>query len=110
MIVLLLVPSQECAASIRRTLADRYGSDEIRVEVSDSAALDVVSRARRQFGGMPLGFVAVDEVMALEALSSGADEVLVWPPRDDAAVQGFFGPRCAKARSGTAPPSRTTRS
>lgn len=88
--MLLLVPDSACATTLLKTLSGRYESEDIRVEIADGGASEVVSRARRQIGGNPLGFVAVDEVAALDALSSGADEVLVWPPRDDSAIHGFF--------------------
>jgi signal transduction histidine kinase/ActR/RegA family two-component response regulator len=90
LVILVLLPNQACADRLSHTLADRFESGDIRLEVVVLDAADAVSQARRQVGGIPLGFVAVDEVGALEALSSGADEVLVWPPRDDAAIQGFF--------------------
>ncbi len=89
-LILLLVPSQDCGERLSRTLSDRIESDDIRVEVVSAQASEAVAGARRKFGGAPLGFVAEDEVGALEALSSGADEVMVWPPRDDAVIQGFF--------------------
>jgi signal transduction histidine kinase/ActR/RegA family two-component response regulator len=89
-LILLLVPSQACGERLSRTLSDRIESDDIRLEVASTQASDAVSNARRKFGGAPLGFVAEDEVGALEALASGADEVMVWPPRDDAVIQGFF--------------------
>jgi signal transduction histidine kinase/ActR/RegA family two-component response regulator len=50
----------------------------------------VTAAARQRAGGSPIGFVVEDEVGALEALTAGADEVLIWPPRDDGAIQGFF--------------------
>ncbi|HVJ15683.1 MAG TPA: ATP-binding protein [Polyangiaceae bacterium] len=90
LLILLLAPDQACADQLTRTLCDRVESEDIRIEVVSQLASDAVAHARRKFGGIPLGFVADDEVTALEALTQGADEVLVWPPRDDASVQGFF--------------------
>jgi signal transduction histidine kinase/CheY-like chemotaxis protein len=88
--VFLLVFDEASAEVIQKTLSGRYESDDIRVEVADAPAAEAVARARRRVGGNPLGFVAVDEVAALDALSHGADEVLVWPARDEAVIQGFY--------------------
>jgi signal transduction histidine kinase/ActR/RegA family two-component response regulator len=90
LIVLLLAPSQTCADRLAGTLADRVESDDICVLVVSTPAAEAIAQARKKFRGAPLGFVAEDEVGALEALSNGADEVLVWPPRDDAVIQGFY--------------------
>ncbi len=89
-LTLVLLPNQPCADRLSQTLSGRFESDHIRLEVVTLEAAAAIADARRQFGGIRLGFVAEDEVGALEALSSGADEVLVWPPRDEAAIQGFF--------------------
>ncbi len=89
-LILLLAPSEDSANRLKRTLADRVESDDISVEVVSTPTTEAISAARRRFGGVPLGFVAEDEVGALEALSGGADEVMVWPPRDDGVIQGFF--------------------
>ncbi len=88
--VWLLVPNLAAAERISAALAERYVMHGTHLEVVDSASAEVVSRVRQRVGGAPLGFVAVDEVAALEALSYGADEVLVWPALDDRAVHGFF--------------------
>lgn len=88
--VLLLVPYLGCVERLRSTLADRFESEDIRVELVSGPAAEVLGNARRQMGGAPIGFVVEDEVTALEALTAGADEVLIWPPRDDSAIQGFF--------------------
>ncbi|HVY26421.1 MAG TPA: ATP-binding protein [Polyangiaceae bacterium] len=88
--VLLLVPYLGCVERLRGTLADRFESEDIRVELVSGPPAEVLSNARRQMGGAPIGFVVDDEVSALEALTAGADEVLIWPPRDDSAIQGFF--------------------
>jgi two-component system cell cycle sensor histidine kinase/response regulator CckA len=90
LVVLLLVPYLACVDRLRGTLADRFESEDIRVELMAGRAAEVTATARQQVGGAPIGFVVEDEVGALEALTAGADEVLVWPPRDDAAIQGFF--------------------
>ncbi len=90
LVILLVVPSQACAERLRSSLADRFESEDLRVEVADAPPTEAVASARRGWGGTPLGFVAEDEVGALEALTAGADEVLVWPPRDEGAIQGFF--------------------
>lgn len=89
-IVLLLAPDAECAGALSRSLSRRYESEDIRVEIAEAAPSEALARARRQLGGSPVGFVAMDEVAALEALASGADEILVWPARDDRAIHGFF--------------------
>jgi signal transduction histidine kinase/CheY-like chemotaxis protein len=102
-IVLLLVPDAECASIISKTLGSRYDADVIRVELGEASPEDAITRARRQIGGNPLGFVALNEVDALEAISSGADEILIWPARDDKAINGFFDRTKARAslRKGT---------
>jgi signal transduction histidine kinase/ActR/RegA family two-component response regulator len=90
LVILLLVPHQASVERLKATLADRFESEDIRVEMTTALPTEVIAGARRRLGGAPLGYVAEDEVGALEALTAGADEVLVWPPRDDAAIQGFF--------------------
>jgi len=90
LVVLLLVPYLGCVERLRGTLADRFESEDIRVELASGSPAEVTAAARQQVGGAPIGFVVEDEVSALEALTAGADEVLMWPPRDDAAIQGFF--------------------
>ena len=90
LVLLLLVPNQACLERVRSTLSDRFESEDLRLEVTETTPSEAISSARRRWGGTPLGFVAEDEVGALDALSAGADEVLVWPPRDEAAIQGFF--------------------
>lgn len=88
--VLLLVPHLGCIERLQRTLADRFESEDIRIELTSGPGAEAIANARRHLGGAPIGFVVEDEVVALEALTAGADEVLVWPPRDDSAIQGFF--------------------
>ncbi|HEX3773842.1 MAG TPA: ATP-binding protein [Polyangiaceae bacterium] len=88
--VLVLVPTSVAADRIATALADRYAAHSLHFEVTDGPSAELVSRIRQRIGGTPLGFVAVDEVAALAALSQGADEVLVWPPGDDRAIHGFF--------------------
>jgi len=90
LLICLLAPSESASERLRAALSDRVEATDIRVEVTCGATAQAIADARRQLGGTPLGFVAEDEVAALEALRAGADEVLVWPPRDDAAIQGFF--------------------
>jgi two-component system cell cycle sensor histidine kinase/response regulator CckA len=90
LLIVLLVPTQACVDRLLGSLADRFESHDIRVELAGALPTEAISTARRRLGGTPLGFVAEDEVGALEALTAGADEVLVWPPRDEAAIQGFF--------------------
>jgi len=87
---MLLAPDAACASVLSRTLSGRYESDDIRVELVESTPADAIARVRQQIGGSPLGFVALDEVAALEALSAGADEIMLWPARDESAVHGFF--------------------
>jgi signal transduction histidine kinase/CheY-like chemotaxis protein len=88
--VLLLVPSDVSAKRIAAALADRYAASDLRFELVDGPAVELVPHVRQRIGGAPLGFVALDEVAALAALSLGADEVLVWPPNDDRVIHGFF--------------------
>jgi signal transduction histidine kinase len=88
--VWVLVPSVAAARHIAATLADRYATHDTRLEVADGPPSETVPQARQRIGGAPLGFVAVDEVAALSALSCGADEVMVWPAVDDGAIHGFF--------------------
>jgi signal transduction histidine kinase/ActR/RegA family two-component response regulator len=88
--VWILVPSSAAGERIRVTLADRYATQHTSVELVQGAPNDVVPCIRQRVGGAPLGFVAIDEVAALEALSCGADEVMVWPALDERAIHGFF--------------------
>jgi signal transduction histidine kinase/ActR/RegA family two-component response regulator len=88
--VFLVVPSAAAATRIRAVLAVRHTSQPLQLEVADSFAAELVPRVRQRIGGAPLGFVAVDEVAALDALQHGADEVLVWPVTDERAIHGFF--------------------
>jgi two-component system, cell cycle sensor histidine kinase and response regulator CckA len=90
LVILLLVPHQACLDRVQSTLADRFESEDLRLEISEGLAADTITAARRRWGGTPLGFIAEDEVGALDALTAGADEALVWPPRDETAIQGFF--------------------
>ncbi len=88
--VWVLVPSPAAGDRISTTLADRYATHDTQIVVVDGPPSEFLPRLRERVGGAPLGFVAVDEVLALEALSYGADEVLVWPALDDRAIHGFF--------------------
>lgn len=88
--VWVLVPSPATGDRIAATLADRYSSYDKHIELVEGAASDILAKIRERIGGAPLGFVAIDEVAALDALAHGADEVLVWPAQDDRAIHGFF--------------------
>lgn len=88
--VWLLVPTSVIGDRISLTLADRYATHHTRIEVVEGPPSEVMPRIRQRVGGAPLGFVAQDEVAALDALSQGADEVMVWPPADDRVIHGFF--------------------
>lgn len=88
--VLLLAPDVVAAATLLKTLSARYESEVIRVDVTEAPPSEAVLRARRRVGGQPVGFVALDDVGAIDALTSGADDVLIWPPRDEIAIQGFY--------------------
>jgi signal transduction histidine kinase/ActR/RegA family two-component response regulator len=90
LVILLLVPHQACVERVQSTLSDRFESEDLRLEISEGLPADTITAARRRWGGTPIGFIAEDEVGALDALTAGADEALVWPPRDEAAIQGFF--------------------
>lgn len=90
LVILLLVPHQACVERVQATLSDRFESEDLRLEISEGLPADTISDARRRWGGTPIGFIAEDEVGALDALTAGADEALVWPPRDEAAIQGLF--------------------
>ena len=81
--VWILVPSAAASERVSATLADRYATNLTRLEVVGGPPSEVVPRIRQRVGGAPLGFVAIDEVAALEALSLGADEVMVWPAADE---------------------------
>ncbi len=96
--VVLLAPTEESANRIGCILRDRYESEDLCVLLLPTPAEHAIREARSQFGGAPLGFVALDEVVALEAVSNGADEVLVWPARDDTAIHGFFDRTKLRAR------------
>ena len=89
-LVWLLVPNLLAAERISSTLADRYSMHDTRVEVVEGPPSEVLPRIRQRIGGAPLGFVAVDEIAALAALSHGADEIMVWPVADDRIIHGFF--------------------
>ncbi len=88
--VWVLVPSPAAGDRISATLVDRYATHDTQIVVVDGPPSEVLPRLRERVGGAPLGFVAIDEVAALDALSHGADEVLVWPALDDRAIHGFF--------------------
>jgi signal transduction histidine kinase len=88
--VFLVAPTSVAAKRIEAALAERYASHDTRVEVADSPVPELVPQIRQRIGGAPFGFVAVDEVAALDALRHGADEVLVWPVAEDRAIHGFF--------------------
>jgi len=88
--VWLLVPSPAVGDRISATLADRYSTHDTRIELAEGPPSEVLPRLRQRVGGAPLGYVAIDEVAALDALSHGADEVMVWPVSDDRVIHGFF--------------------
>jgi signal transduction histidine kinase/ActR/RegA family two-component response regulator len=88
--VFLVVPNGAAANRIAAALAERYASHDTCLEVADGSARELVPRIRQRIGGAPFGFVAIDEVAALDALEHGADEVLVWPALDDRVIHGFF--------------------
>ena len=88
--VWVLVPTATAGDRIAAALADRYASPHTQFELAEGPPSEILARVRLRVGGAPLGFVARDEVAALEALSYGADEVLVWPAADDRAIHGFF--------------------
>jgi hypothetical protein len=88
--VWVLVPSPAAGDRITATLADRYATHDTLIVVVDGPPSEVLPRLRERVGGAPLGFVAIDEVAALDALSHGADEVLIWPAPDDRSIHGFF--------------------
>lgn len=88
--VWVLVPSPAAGDRISATLADRYSTEHTRVELVQGMPSEVLPRIRERVGGAPLGYVAQDEVAALEALSYGADEVMVWPVQDERTIHGFF--------------------
>lgn len=89
-LIVLLVPGQDSQEELSRVLSARLASDELRVELMSTPAADAISQARQEFGNVPIGLVTDDEVGALDALANGADEVLLWPPRDDFALVGFL--------------------
>lgn len=87
--ILLLVPSSEIAQVLGEALGHRQSFESSAIEIRGEPVVESVRNARRR-GEIPIAFVALDEVDALDAISEGADEVLVWPPRDALAIQGFF--------------------
>jgi signal transduction histidine kinase len=88
---ILLVPDEGSAEVLRQALAIRYqASDGITIEVVKGSTEHVVTVARRRHGGAPIGYVALDEASALEALRHGADEALAWPPHGQQSIQGFL--------------------
>lgn len=88
--VWVLVPSAAAGDRISATLADRYSTHDMQIELVEGPVSELLPRIRQRVGGAPLGLVAVDEVVALDALTHGADEVMVWPPIDDRTIHGFF--------------------
>lgn len=77
---------------MKHVLAQRYQArgDALTVLVLRGQPAQNVEKVRSLYGGAPLGFIAADEVTALEALTSGADEALIWPPHDDQSIHGFL--------------------
>lgn len=66
------------------------GDEEMVIEVVQGTPSETIGDARHRVGGAPLGYVALDEVAALEAISAGSDEVLVWDEPDAPTIQGFL--------------------
>jgi signal transduction histidine kinase/CheY-like chemotaxis protein len=97
----LLVPNEASAAAVRTALSARFQgmSGEIHVEIAAAGPIaHVIEAARGRYGGAPLGFVALDEASALEALRVGADEALAWPPGSEQAIQGFLDRTLLRAK------------
>ncbi len=92
LVTLLLSRDPEHRERLQALLAGRYQgeSERLSIQLDDAEPAVALRRARSEFGGAPIGMVVLDDVEALEALENGADEVLVWPPRDDSAVHGFL--------------------
>lgn len=88
--VLFLLTRRSHGKVLKEALSGLVASGALRLELISQAAPEALEQARERLGGIPMGFIADDEVTALDALSSGADEVLLWPPRDNAALYGFF--------------------
>jgi len=96
----LLVPDETSAAALREALSTRFQavSGEIHIEIAAGSIAHAIEGARGRHGGAPLGFVALDEPSALEALRVGADEALAWPPRGEQAIQGFLDRTLLRAK------------
>jgi two-component system, NtrC family, sensor kinase len=96
----LLVPDETSAAALRDALGARFQavSGEIHVEIAAGPIAHAIEAARGRHGGAPLGFVALDEASALEALRLGADEALAWPPSGEQAIQGFLDRTLLRAK------------
>ena len=100
----LLVPDETSATALREALSVRFQatSGEIHVEIASGSIAHAIETARSRHGGAPLGFVALDEASALEALRLGADEALAWPPANEQAIQGFLDRTLLRAMIRTA--------
>jgi hypothetical protein len=96
----LLVPDEATAVALREALSARFQSvsGEIHVEIATGPMAHAIDAARGRHGGAPLGFVALDEASALEALRVGADEALAWPPGGEQAIQGFLDRTLLRAK------------
>src|SRR5260221_6587460 len=96
----LLVPDETSASALRDALSARCQvvSGEIHVEMAAGPIAHAIEAARGRHGGAPLGFVALDEASALEALRVGADEALAWPPGSEQAIQGFLDRTLLRAK------------
>ncbi|HVW28022.1 MAG TPA: ATP-binding protein [Polyangiaceae bacterium] len=96
----LLVPDETIAVALRDALSARFQavSGEIHVEIASGSIAHAIETARARRGGAPLGFVALDEASALEALRVGADEAMAWPPGGEQAIQGFLDRTLLRAK------------
>src|SRR5262245_50258001 len=89
--IVLIAPDSEIEEQVRSALSGRFAieADEPTILLQAGTARETVEQARVLHGGRPLGFVARNQVHACEALTAGADDVLPWPPRDEAEIVGF---------------------
>ncbi|MDB4974727.1 MAG: Sensory box histidine kinase/response regulator, partial [Myxococcaceae bacterium] len=80
--MVILVPDARWEAAIELALESRLKQQSWTVLVDPTLPAAAVGRARRNYGGAALAYVARSEALALEALASGADEALCLAPEE----------------------------
>ncbi len=88
----LLASNEAAARALLALTAPSFRDDKrvLAVEVYTPPVGEAVAEARARHGRCPLGVIASDEIAALEALSSGADEAAVLAADDSRRVLGFL--------------------